>query len=143
MGGEGTSTIAIVIGAFVTIIGGFGAIAKIMLNQSAKDRDADRDERIKLTTAIENMAQSNAKVAEVTDRGFDKLSKETAKQSQQAEQRNGHLAELVMQSTETNKALAESSTAQIITAVQNVKEQHVKHQTVEHETVEDKSKKRK
>lgn len=127
---DSTSTIAIVIGAFVTIIGGFGAIAKIMLTQSAKDRDSDRDERLRLSAAIEHMAQNSSKVAEATVRTAD-----------EAKQRNGHLAELIEQSKENTKALAESATNQIITAftaVQNVKHQHVEQQTVEHETVEDK-----
>jgi len=140
MPGE-TSTISIVIGAFVSIIGGFGVIAKIMLVQAAKDRDADRDERIKLTQAVEQMANSSAKVADVTKDGFKKLTDETAKQSLQAEQRNGHLGEMVaksqemlLQNQENTKALAEAATTQIITAftaIQNVGEQHVKHQTVE------------
>ncbi len=41
------------IGAFVTIILAFLGVAKIMLNQATKDREADRQERLRLANAIE------------------------------------------------------------------------------------------
>lgn len=79
----------VVVGAFVTIIAGFLAVAKIMLNQATKDREADRDERLKLSMAIEHMANSSAKVAEAT-----------LKSAVEAKQRNGHLGDLVAQGNE-------------------------------------------
>ena len=79
---EASSTITIVVGAMVTIIGGFGVIAKLMLAQASKDRDADRAERKELALAIQHMAENSQKVAEATERG-----------AQEAKDRNGHLGE--------------------------------------------------
>lgn len=79
---DSSSTITIVVGAMVTIIGGFGVIAKLMLAQASKDRDADRAERKELALAIQHMAENSQKVAEATERG-----------AQEAKDRNGHLGE--------------------------------------------------
>lgn len=114
-----------VIGAFVTVILAFLGIAKLMLNQATKDRDADRKERKELSSAIALMAKNSNRVAEATVRSAD-----------EAKQRNGHLAELVMQSTESNKALAETATKTIVEAVQHVDVQKVEHQTIKEVTKE-------
>lgn len=114
-----------VIGAFVTVILAFLGIAKIMLNQATKDRDADRKERKELSLAIAQMAKNSSKVADATVRSAD-----------EAKQRNGHLAELIIQSTENTKTIAESATATIVSAVQNVEIQKVEHQTVKESKVE-------
>lgn len=60
------------IGAFVTVILAFLGVAKIMLNQSVKDRDADRQERIvdrqefnkTLTSLNQAIDRNSAKTAE-------------------------------------------------------------------------------
>jgi len=110
---------ASVVGAFVTVILAFLGIAKIMLNQATKDREADRRERKELSLAISLMAKNSNKVAEATVRSAD-----------EAKQRNGHLAELVMQSSENTKALADKATETIIAAFQHVDIQKVEHQLV-------------
>lgn len=91
--------LTIVIGGLVTIIGGFWAIARIMLTQAARDREADRKERDKdrqerreLAIAIKDMADSSKEVATAA-----------TKSAEEAEQRNGHLASLVAQGTEVGK----------------------------------------
>lgn len=85
--------ISLVLGSFVAMLGGFFAIAKVMLNQASKDRqaerverDADRQERKELSKAIQDMARAAGRQADATVRSAD-----------EAEQRNGHLAELVTQ----------------------------------------------
>src|SRR3954471_16398796 len=116
---------ATVVGAFVAVIGGFLAVAKIMLKQASKDREADRKERKELSEAITLMAASSAKVAVATETGLARVANETAKGSAEAKQRNGHLAELILQSTENTKLIADGATTQIVAAVQNVKTQNV------------------
>lgn len=90
----------VVVGAFVTIIAGFLAVGKIMLGSAQKEREADRAERLKLSDAIEHMAQAKDAEAKATAEGFDKLAKSsdkvekaTTKSAQEAKERNGHLAE--------------------------------------------------
>jgi len=110
-----------VVGAFVTVVLAFLAIAKIMLGQATRDRDADRKGRKELSQAIALMAKNSNRVAEATVRSAD-----------EAKQRNGHLAELVMQSNENTRVLAEKATKDIIAAVGM---QHIDVQKVEHQTV--------
>lgn len=80
--------IKLVLGAFGGMLVGFYGIAKVMLAQSAKDRDADRQERKELSKAIQDMAAATGRVADASAKG-----------AQEAEQRNGHLAELVVQNS--------------------------------------------
>jgi len=112
-----TTTIGIFAGVVISFLG----IAKVMLNQATKDREADRKERKELSLAISLMAKNSNKVAEATVRSAD-----------EAKQRNGHLAELVMQSNENTRVLAEKATKDIIAAVGM---QHIDVQKVEHQTV--------
>lgn len=93
----------VVVGAFVTIIGGFLAVAKIMLNQATKDREADREERLKLAQAIEHMADNSGRVARASERS-----------AKEAQIRNGHLgeqsakiAEIVTQGNELTAKIVE------------------------------------
>lgn len=60
------------------------------------------------------------------------LVEETKKGNREAKQRNGHLAELVIQQGEQTKMIAEASTEKVIAAMQ-----HVEHQKVEHQIVND------
>jgi hypothetical protein len=86
----------------------FYALIRFILKQAEKDRDADRDERKALVAAIQDMADSNRAIAE-----------EQRKGNQEAERRNGHLAEITIQSRD-----------QVLGAIGYIKEQHVEHQTV-------------
>ena len=79
---QSSTDIAVIIGAFVTVVGGFLAVAKIMLAAATKEREADRLERVELSKAIERMAQASADVATAT-----------VKSAKEAKQRNGHLAD--------------------------------------------------
>lgn len=117
--GEGGSAVAI--GAIVTIITGFGVIAKIMLNQASKDRDADREERKELVMAIKDMAGATGRVADATKQGAD-----------EAKQRNGHLAELIIRSKKDTEVLANKAVEKISAKIdsQTIKEQNVIHQHV-------------
>lgn len=79
----------------------------------------------KLSKSLDALTKSNEKIAKATEKG-----------SQEAKQRNGHLAELVVKSTETLQTVADNSTEKVIDAVQNIKEQKVEHQTVEKQVKE-------
>lgn len=119
------------IGAFVTIILAFLGIAKIMLNQATKDREADRSERIRLAHAIEKMADNSGKNAENTA----KMAQYTREGNEQSAERNGHLGELIIQQSEQTQKIADKAVEMIVTQVahQRVDEQTVKHQIVEHQ----------
>lgn len=90
----------------------------------------------KVATSMDNVANSNRAIAKeaglsrkVQEKGFN-----------EAKERNGHLAELIIQQGEQTKALADGATESILGAVQNIKEQHVEHQHVDRETVGKKGK---
>lgn len=117
-----------VIIAFGGMIAGFYSISRLMLKQSSKDRESDRDERDKFVLAITKMSAGMEKIA--LSNG--KIAAATAKGAKEAKQRNGHLAELVIQSTETAQKIAQQETSTIIDAVQNVKVQHVDSQDIHH-----------
>lgn len=97
---------AIAIGAIVTIVTGFGVIAKLMLNQASKDRDDDRRERLHLAGAIERMAKA------------------TEQSANEAKERNGHLAELVVKTSEKT-----------IDALQTISKQTISEQNIEHQVI--------
>ena len=93
---------------FVGMLGGFYALVKFILSQSEKTAAADREERQEMTKAFN-------RVAEATERS-----------AKEAEQRNGHLAEISI----TNKdAIIEAVKA--VSLTQKVKEQTVEHQHIE------------
>jgi hypothetical protein len=108
------------IGVIAAMLAGFYGIAKMMLSQATKDREADREERKEFSRAIQKMAESSEKVAEeaslsrqVQEKGF-----------AEAEKRNGHLAEI---SIDNKDAILKAIKS---VSVQNIKEQNVEHQTV-------------
>ena len=96
----------------------FYALVKFLINKADETQKADRQERqdilVKLNNTMERMAQASERSA------------------REAEQRNGHLAEISNQNRDI-----------IIKAVSNIKEQHVKKQTVENEVVKSKQRSRK
>lgn len=104
-------------GSIITVIGGmligFYALVKFILTNHEKVQEKDREERIALAKAIERMASA------------------TETSAKEAEARNGHLAELTIESRQaTLDAIA------CIKVKQNVTEQHVDEQIVKHETKE-------
>lgn len=104
-----------ILGIVAGMLAGFYAIFKYQMTQATKDREADREERKDMTKAF-------TRVAEATERA-----------AREAEKRNGHLAELTIESKQaTLDAIA------CIKVKQNVSEQHVDFQAVDHETVKDK-----
>lgn len=138
----------LVIGAFVTLIGGFFALAKVMLNQASRDREADRKERTHLAAAITLMAKNSGKVAAATTKG-----------AEEAKQRNGHLgeqnihiAELVANQSDdiasikaSNDKIAETLSKSALIAAEDradllppAHDQFIKEQTVVHQTVKGK-----
>lgn len=99
---------------------GFYGLLKFVLNQAEKDREAERKERKEFAEALSKVADSNVRVAEATERA-----------AIEAKERNGHLAELQLQSQEMLKTIGDRN----YRAITEVQEQHVQHQTVEKETV--------
>lgn len=108
--------LAIIAGMLV----GFYGIAKFLMLQAEKDREADRAERRELSSAISDMAESNRTIADEMRDGNIK-----------AEIRNGHLGEQNVQITQ----LVLDAKDETINAIQEIKEQHVINQVVENEQV--------
>lgn len=79
----------------------------------------------KLSRSMDANTRSNRDIAKATNKG-----------SREAKERNGHLAELIVQSTENTKILADAAVSQITEVVQHVDEQKVERQIVK--TVEQK-----
>jgi hypothetical protein len=123
-----------ILGAFVTMLVGFYALAKLMLGQAVKDRDADRNERLRLADAIEKMAENSGKNAE----NMGKLAEYTKEGNAQSEVRNGHLGELILKQGEQMQTIAEKSTERVVTAVQTIHSQHIEHAHIEHEHIKSK-----
>lgn len=104
----------IAIGALVTITGGFFAQAK------AQNKTHNR-----IAYGLEKLAKTHEKGNVISKNGFD-----------QAETRNGHLGDLIVQQGKANKTLADIATKEIVKAVQTVKSQHVNHQVVDEATID-------
>lgn len=124
----GNNDLSIALGALVTVITGFGVIAKLMLNQASKDRDSDRAERHEFIKAINGMsihmkavADTNKTIASATARGAD-----------EAKERNGHLAELITKQGDVVQAIADKATDKIITGIGT---QHVDTQNVDKQII--------
>lgn len=98
---------------FAGMLAGFFGIAKVMLNQASKDREADREERKEFSEAIKQMAKNSGRQADATERA-----------AREAEARNGHLAEISVQQAD-----------RIIKMVENIKKQNIAEQTVHHQHV--------
>lgn len=104
-------------GTIITILGGmlvgFYALVKFILGQQATIQELDRKERMALTEA------------------FTRVAKATEKAAEEAKDRNGHLAEMELQSQQMFQTLADRN----LHAITTIKNQKVVHQTVEHEQV--------
>jgi len=120
-----SSDITVMIGAIVTIVGSFLAVAKIMISQSQKESNANREERARFAQAVEKMANGMEKVADTNK----DIAIATKRGADEAKARNGHLAEISMQNKD-----------QIIDAVHGlvIDKQTVHNQVVEHEHVNSK-----
>lgn len=83
-----------------------------------------------LTRSLDANTKSNKEIARKTER----VAEATEKGNKEAKERNGHLAELVLQATQQNsdnlKVVAETATNKILKAVQTVDVQRVEHQIV-------------
>jgi hypothetical protein len=103
------------LGTVAAMLTAFYGLVNKMLKSQEKERDADRTERKEFVRTIGDMKNASIRVAEATE-----------KAAREAEQRNGHLAEISIQNKE---AIIES--IKQVTLTQKVKEQHVDHQVVE------------
>lgn len=114
---------ATLITLLVGMLGGFYAFARFMMSQGMRVQEADREERKEFAKALKAMATASERVASATE-----------KAAKEAKQRNGHLAEMELQSQHLFKKLADRN----YDAITHIREQHVQHQVVEHEQVYDK-----
>lgn len=103
-----------ILGIFAGMLLGFYALVKFMLGQATISTTADRTERQELSKAIENMASAMRDVADSNARIAD-----------ESKERNGHLAEITVQSRD-----------QVLGAITNINSQNVTHQVVEHQEVQ-------
>lgn len=94
-----------------------------MIGIGSKTTEADRAERLAFQETLKAVAEASNRVADATE-----------KSASEAKQRNGHLAEMELQSQQLFKQLADRN----YKAITNIKNQKVVHQTVEHETVQHK-----
>ena len=123
--------LGIVFAAFAALMAGFYAFANRQMKDSREER---RDERIEFSKALQDMANASREVATATVQG-----------NKEAQERNGHLAELVAKTNgetitainvipKTMKDIADSQAKAIVIALkssQNVHEQNVEHQHVQ------------
>lgn len=115
-----------ILGIFAGMLVGFYGIAKLMLNQATKDRDADRDERRQFSEAISRMAKA-------TEHNGVKIAEAIEQQSRESAERNGHLGEQNLQIAE----LVAKSQDKVIAVIQTVKRQTVEEQMVQHQSVKE------
>ena len=109
-----------ILALFIGMLTGFYALVRYMLNSQDKQQSEllkvqqlDREERIALTQAFTRVAEATESAA------------------REAKERNGHLAELQLQSQETFKVLSDRN----YEAITHIKNQHVTKQIVENEQV--------
>jgi hypothetical protein len=106
--------LAPILSIYIGMLVGFYGLVKFLIKNATRDRENDRTERKEFVKAIKNLTASGDRQAQATE-----------KAATEAEKRNGHLAELTIQSkNDTLKAIAE------IKLHQKVKEQSVEHQTI-------------
>jgi hypothetical protein len=120
--GDGSVALAVV-GLTGTICAGFFT----MINKQNKTHD-------KIAKAVDNLAEQSRKVV-VSNQD---IARATRQGSREAKERNGHLADMVIQQGEMIKEVADNATTNIILGVSEVNEQHIKKQHVD-ESVVDKS----
>lgn len=75
--------------------------------------------------ALDNLVKSSENVANATTKGHEMTTKELRKGNDEAKKRNGHLAELVIQTGDNT-----------VEALKSVKQQKVQEQKVEHQVIQ-------
>ena len=119
-----SSDIAVMVGAIVTIVGSFLAVAKLMINQAEKEAKANREERARFALAVDKMANGMEKVADTNK----DIAEATKRGADEAKERNGHLAEISMQ----NKEQIIDAVHGIVIDKQTVHTQFVENEKVNH-----------
>lgn len=123
---------------FVPIIGAFfgglallaGAFFKYMDIREKAAKEERKEERAKfekIVTVLTESRDANTKAIEKNSEAMMEVANATKKAADEAEKRNGHLAELQLAS---QKMIADN-----FNAIHNISEQKVQHQTVLNETV--------
>lgn len=105
-----------ILALFIGMLSGFYAIVRYMISVGSKTTEADRAERIAFQDTLKSVAEASNRVADATE-----------KSANEAKERNGHLAEITVQSRD-----------QVIEQIKGltIEQQTVHNQTVEHETVQ-------
>jgi len=122
---ELAALLAAVFGAFGVILVGFYKYAEARERDFEKSRQVQTDSFNKALENLGQMIELDSRVGQELVKESKETRKLHAKGYAEAEARNGHLAEITVQSRD-----------QVIDAIQKVKRQNVKEQTVEHQHVE-------
>lgn len=107
--------------AFGGLLVGFYAFATKQMRDA---RDERKDERDTFNKTLDKVARASEHVAEATSRAAD-----------EAKQRNGHLADLVIEQREHMKFIANQTSNTILDGVQHIQEQHIEKQRIDKQTI--------
>lgn len=119
--------LGVVFGAFAAMLVGFYQFAQKQMKESRTERS---DERRDFTRALHELAAAEHSKSEAwieLAASNREIAKETRRGSLEAKQRNGHLAEMMMELADRN-----------LQALQNIQVQNVTQQVVKREVVENK-----
>ena len=108
-----TAELAPIMVILAGMLTGFYGLLKYILKQAEKNRESDRKERLELAQAIERMA----KASEI---GHERVATAVERQADESKERNGHLAEMELQSQELLKTIGDRD----YKAITQVQEQH-------------------
>ena len=114
--------LAPILGILAGMLVGFYGLLKFVLNNAEKSQENDRAERQELSKAIGKMADNMLEVASASR----EVAISNARIADESKERNGHLAEITVQSRD-----------QVIDQIKGlvIEQQTVHNQTVEHEKV--------
>lgn len=110
--------------AAITLAGSIAAGFFTLVNKQNKTHE-------KIAKAVENLASQSGKVVTSNE----EIAKATNRSADEAKERNGHIAELIVGQGEMIQEVAKNTTEAIIKGVSEIDEQKVHNQTVEHSTV--------
>lgn len=116
---------------------GFYGLMKFVLNNALKSTNADRDERkeerVAFQAALDNLASAQREAAQVEAESRDKQTQAIERTADEAESRNGHLAEMATRQIEISIQNKDQIVEQIKGLV--IDRQTVHNQIVENEKV--------
>lgn len=116
--------LAILLGAIFTAFGGL--LVGFYKYAQAREKDFERS-RVNQTNAFDRTIAKLADSIDASTKAHKDVAKQTKRAADQAEKRNGHLAELQIEARDD-----------VLKAINSIKTQNVHEQVVKHQTVEEK-----